>query len=87
MLLMNLNNRSQRLKTLRNEKNKNDETLKSCLCAFDNVEKFVNKKTLIIKWKAAIFESFDWWIKSLLNRSFVNCSDRSNENNVNKNIL
>ena len=87
ILLMILNNRSRRLKTLKDEENEDDKILKSCLYAFDNVEEFVNKRAFMMKWKVAVLELFDLKTKDLLNRSFVNRNDRSNKNNVDEDVL
>ena len=87
IFLMFLNNRSRRLRALKDEKNKNEKTLKSCRFELNDAKEFVNEKTLMMKWKTAVFESFDSWTEDLLNQSSVNRfeSDLSNENNVEEN--
>ena len=77
------------MKTFKNEENENEKILKSCHFELNDAKKFINKKTLMIKWKVAIFESFDSWTKNLLNRFSVNYfeNDLSNENDVEKNAL
>ena len=87
ILLMILNNRSRRLKTSKDEKNEDEKILKLCLCAFDNVEKFVNKRTLMMKWETAVFELLNSWTVNLLNRSFINRGDQSSKSNIDENNL
>ena len=84
---MFLNNRSRRLKAFKNEKNENKKTLKSYRFELNDARRFVNKKTLMIKWETAILELFNLWTEDLLNRSFINCfeSDLSSENDIEKN--
>ena len=89
MFLMFLNNRSRRLKAFEDEKNENEKILKSCRFELNDARRFVNKKTLMMKWKTAVFESFNSWTEDLLNRFFVDYfeNDLSNENDIEKNAL
>ena len=88
IFLMFLNDRSRRLKAFKNEKNENEKTLKLCQFKLNDAKEFVNEKTLIMKWKIAVFESFDSWAEDLLNWFFVNYfeNDLSNENDVKEDV-
>ena len=82
IFLMFLNDRSRRLRTLEDEKNENEKTLKSCRFELGDAKRFINKRTLMMKWETAVLKSFDSWVEDLLNRSSVNRfeNDLSSEN-------
>ena len=60
IFLMFLNDRSRRLKTFKSEKI--EKKLKICLFELNDDENFVDEM-LMIKWKVAVWESFNSWIK------------------------
>ena len=49
IVLIFLSNRSRRLKALKNEKNKDEKTLKLYRFELSDAKRFVNEKTLIMK--------------------------------------
>ena len=84
IFLMFLNDRSRRLKTLEDEENEDEKTLKSCRFELGDAGGFINERALMMKWEAAVLESFDSWVEDLLNRFFVDRfeSDLSGESNA-----
>ena len=85
IFLMFLNDRSRRLKTFENEKI--EKKSKACLFELSDDENFVDE-ILMMRWKVAVWKSFDSWVKDWSNRFFFDCSGSEllSENDAEKKV-